>query len=415
MCPARQRFALPALLALLAALLNSGCARSSPASNGANAAETVAPIVAVTKAERTELTKPEVLAAEFRPFQSVDIHAKVAGYIKKIYVDVGDHVKEGQTIAVLEVPELTDEIARAKAAKSRSASEVDRAKEELARSEAQHNATHLVFERLQGVAKTRPNLIAQQEIDDARARDQSAEAGVSAARAALAASRQGVDVSQADVEKTQTLASYTKIVAPFAGVVTKRYADTGAMIPAGTASTSNGLPVVQISQNSRLRLVLPVPESTVPRIHLGQPVEVRVGALGRSFRGKVSRFADSVNTATRTMDTQVDVPNPTGVLVPGMYAEALLTLDRRADALAVPLQALNIQPGAVTAMVVGAGNKIEIHNLTLGLETPDRAEVLSGLNQGDLVVTGNRNQLAAGQVIQPQVASSNPSAKEKQD
>jgi RND family efflux transporter MFP subunit len=198
--------------------------------------------------------------------------------------------------------------------------------------------------------------------------------------------------------------SYSKITAPFAGVVTKRYADTGAMIPAGTASTSNGLPVVQISQNTLLRLILPVPEAIVAGIRLGQTVDVRVGALKRTFQGKVSRFVNDVNRSTRTMDTQVDVPNPNLTLIPGMYAEAILTLDKRENAIAIPLEGVSMLSKSATAYVVNAAGEVEIRPLKLGMETPDRVEVLSGLKEGDLVVIGNRSQLAAGQLVQPKVA-----------
>jgi RND family efflux transporter MFP subunit len=381
------------------ALAVSACSKSEATDS---ASKTQPPTtVAVARATPQDLETKEVLAAEFRPYQIVDVHAKVAGYIRKIYVDVGDRVKEGQVLADLEVPELTDELNHANAAKSRSVSEVQRSREDLARAEAQHAATHLTLERLQGVAKTRPNLIAQQEIDDASARDQSAEATVSAAKAAVSASQQTVDVSQSDIEKAKTMSAYTHITAPFAGVITERYADNGAMIPAGTATTSNGLALVQLSENSLLRLVLPVPEAIVAKVHLGQTVTVHVDALHRDFEGKVSRFADSVAMATRTMDTQIDVPNPGLLIIPGMYAQATLSVEKRPGALAIPLEAVTISGTSATAYVVDPNNRIVIRSLKLGLETPDRAEVLSGLSPGELVVVGNRSSLAPGQLVQP--------------
>jgi RND family efflux transporter MFP subunit len=383
---------------LLAGIVVTISACSKPEATGGAPPPTT---VAVARVAREDLETKEVLAAEFRPFQIVDVHAKVAGYIRKIYVDVGDRVKEGQVLADLEVPELTDELNHANAARSRSVSEVARAQEDLARAEAQHAATHLALDRLQGVAKTRPNLIAQQEIDDAAARDQSAEATVSAAKAAVAASRQTVDVSQSDIEKARTMSAYTHITAPFAGVITKRYLDNGAMIPAGTASTSSGLALVQLSENSLLRLVLPVPEAIVAKVHLGQQVTVHVDALKRDFEGNVSRFAGSVSMATRTMDTQIDVPNPGLQLIPGMYAQATLSVEKRPDALSIPLEAVSISGTASTAYVVDANKHIVVRSLKLGLETPTRAEVLAGLSPGELVVVGNRAGLAPGQTVQP--------------
>ncbi len=386
---------------LVCALSLCSCNREAKTSANDNVAKP--PAVAVAAAVPMDLERKETLAAEFRPFQIIDVHAKVAGYLKAIYVDVGDRVKEGQILAILEVPELADEMNHAKAASNRSDSEVQRQREELVRAEAARDAAHLIYTRLLGVSKARPNLIAQQEIDDAQAKDQVAEATVSAARAALSAAQQGVAVSQADVAKALTMDSYSKITAPFAGVITKRYADTGAMIPAGTATTSNGLPLVQLSQNSLLRLVLPVPEADVPKVRLGQSVQVKVRALDRTFEGKVTRFADSVNMATRTMDTQIDVPNPSLILIPGMYAEAVLTLERHPHVLSIPIEALNIQGSVTSAYVVRPDGKIAICPITVGIETADRAEVLSGLNENDLVVIGNRGQLTAGQIVTPQI------------
>ena len=159
-----------------------------------------------------------------------------------------------------------------------------------------------------------------------RARTWSAEAQVAAAKSALAAAEEQVNVNSADTQKVKTLMEYTRVTAPFAGVITKRYADTGSMIQAGTASQTQAMPVVRLSENSLLRLILPVPESAVPTVHIGQQVEVRVPTLNRSFPGRVARFADKLSPATRTMDTEVDVPNPSLVLMPGMYAEVDLTL-----------------------------------------------------------------------------------------
>ena len=385
-------------------LLCCGCSPKEPSSVSAVASKP--PEVAVAKASRQDLVRKEVLAAEFRPFQEIDVHAKVAGFIKKMYVDAGDRVKTGQTLAVLEIPEMADELARAQASRSRSVSEVQREQDEVTRAEAGHQATHVIYERLSGVAKTRPNLIAQQEIDDAQAKDQAAEAQVSAAKSALASARDAVAVSQADVEKTKTMNAYANITAPFAGIITKRYADTGAMIPASTSSSNNAAPIVRLAQNDLLRLFLPVPEALSGRVHVGLPVEVKVSALGRTFEGKVTRMADMVTTATRTMDAQVDVPNPRGLLIPGMYAEGIITIDRRPDALAVPLGAVITGTKGSTVYLVGPDGKVVVRPVQLGLETPDKVQVLSGLQEGDLVITGNRGQITPGQQVEAKLIGS---------
>ncbi len=382
----------PILLLALGAILTSSCSRSN-AEPGKP--EIAVPTVAVARAAPADLSRALVLTAEFKPNQEVDVMAKVAGYIKEIRVDVGDRVNQGDLLATLEIPEMADDLRRANAAVVRSEADVRRANDELSRAEAAHEIADLSYKRLAAVLEKRPGLIAQQEIDDAHSRDMVAEAQIAAARSSLAVADEQVRVNQADTAKIQTLLDYTRVSAPFTGVVTKRYADTGAMIQAA-------LPVVRISENNVLRLILPVPESAVPTVHIGQGVEVRVSSLKRSFPGKVARFSGKLSLQTRTMDTEVDVPNPGLVLYPGMYAEVDLTLARRNRALAVPLTAVDAD-GKV--MVVTPNNRVEVRKIALGLETASQVEVRSGLNEGDLVVIGSLSSLDPGQEVRPKVTT----------
>jgi RND family efflux transporter MFP subunit len=280
---------------------------------------------------------------------------------------------------------------------------VARARDELERAEQSRSIAHLSYSRLADVAKQKAGLVAQQEIDDAHSKDLVAEAQVSAAKSSLSAAEQQVQVSMAELQKIKTLFEYTRVTAPFTGVVTRRYADKGSMIQAGTSSSTQVMPIVRLSENRLLRLVLPVPESAVPTVHIGQRVEVRVPTLNRSFPGQVARFADKIATATRTMDTEVDVENPGMVLIPGMFAEVDLTLNHRNAALTVPIPAVDLSDdetsGKVT--VVTADNRIEIRPVKLGIQTATDVEVLAGLREGDLVVTGNRASLRAGQEVRP--------------
>ena len=199
----------------------------------------------------------------------------MSGYLKQINVDVGDRVRAGQLLAVLEVPELQDETRQDDATVQRSVAEVNRAAADLARAESAHEIAHLASTRLSGVLKARPNLVAQQEVDESTAKDRMAEAQAATAKAALAAAEQQLAVSKAMANKTKTLLEYTRIMAPFAGVITHRYADTGAMIQAGTASQTQSMPLVKLSDTTRLRLTIAVPESAVAGIRVGAPVDVQ--------------------------------------------------------------------------------------------------------------------------------------------
>lgn len=383
-----------------ACLLLGGCGGggAAPAAVAADAA----PVVGVVQVTRQNLSRTLTLAAEFKPFQDIAVDAKVAGYVKTMYVDVGDRVRTGQLLAVLEVPELQDQIAQAEAAVAQNREDIQRAQDLLAQAQASAQDAHLEYSRLNGVMTTQPGLVAQQEVDDAHGKDLAAQAQVEAAQAAQAAARQQLAVSQAALKRLQTMFAYTRITAPFDGVITKRFADNGAMIQAGTTQS---MPVVQLAEEGLLRLGIPVPESSVPLVHLGMPAEVQVPSLQRTFAGKVARFSDQVAFDTRTMYTEIDVPNPSGVLVPGMYAYATLTLDQRPSALAVPIEALTRGANATTVTVVDAQHRAVTRTVTLGLETPNAVEVLSGLQAGEDVVVSGASLLRPGQIVQPKLVT----------
>jgi RND family efflux transporter MFP subunit len=384
--------------AVLAAWFGSACSRPQ-----ASAATVAPPSVSVVKVARGDIDATLTLAAEFRPFQEIEVHAKVAGYVKTINVDVGDRVSAGQLRAVLEIPELQDDMVTDEASVGRSGDEVTRAQADLARAESAHDVAHIGATRLAAVMAQRPNLVAQQDIDEAQGRDRVAEAQVATAKAAVAAAQGQLAVSRAGQNKTKTLFAYARITAPFAGVITHRYADTGAMIQAGTASQSQAMPLVRLSQNNLLRLIIEVPESAVSRIHLGARVDVKVPALGRTFQGKIARFAEKLNLDTRTMETEVDVPNASLELVPGMYAYASIMTDEARGVIVAPVQAIDRKDDKATALVVDRDGRLTARIVTVGLESPDRVEVLTGLDVDDLVVIGSRTQLKPGSVVTPKV------------
>ncbi|HYL61067.1 MAG TPA: efflux RND transporter periplasmic adaptor subunit [Candidatus Methylomirabilis sp.] len=377
-------------------------ADATDSNSGSDATLVTAAVAPVTRATISISLK---ISGEFKPFQDVDVHAKVAGYIKTIYVDVGDHVKEGQTLAILEVPELAAQLAGADAAVRRAKEEIGRAQGDLQRSRSAHAAAHSAYERLNDAAKTREGLVAQQELDDAQAKDLEAEAQVSSAKSALSSAEQALAVAQASQEQVAALSDYTRITAPFAGVITNRYADTGALVAAGTSSSTQAGPVVKIAQISVLRLVLPIPESIAAQIHLGDPVKVHVQALNEDIQGKISRFADSLDVQTRTMETEIDCENRDGRLMPGMYTETVLTLQEKKDALTVPLESVVRNGTDATILAVNSQNTLEERHVKLGIEDNARVEVLSGLSEGDRVVVGNRSEFRSGQKVQPKQVS----------
>ena len=344
--------------------------------------------VAVAKVTRQDLARELTCEAELRPYQEIDLHAKVAGYLQKITVDIGDRVEAGQLLAVIEVPELGDDIQRANAS-------LKRCQEEVARAQAAHDEAHLVYTRLTAIDKARPNLIAQQELDTAVEKDR-------ATGSSLAAASAEVEVAKADINKLQTMLKYSRITAPFPGVITKRYADPGALIQAGTSSSTQTLPLVRLSQNDRLRLDIPVSVSYVSRVELGDPVQIQVASLDRAFSGKIARSTRKIETATRTMEVEVDVPNTDLKLIPGMYASVILRVDHRDQALAVPVEAVS-RKKTCTVFVVGNDQRMEERVVRLGLETPQQVEVTSGVKENELVMIGSRTQVHPGQRVEPKL------------
>jgi RND family efflux transporter MFP subunit len=343
---------------------------------------TVSQTVPIAKADREDLTKDMVLYGEFRPYQEILVHAKVSGYVQSIGVDIGDHVQAGEPLAKLEIPELNDDLKRASAVLARS-------QEEVKRAEADYRDAHLAYQRLLEVAKAHPTMVAQQDLDAAKDKD-------AAMEGTLGSAREDVHESQAKLGRIQTMMDYATISAPFSGTITKRFADTGALIQAGTASDTQAMPLVELAEESLLRLDFPVPESAVPEIHPGVPVQVTVDALHETFPGKIARYSGRVDLSTRKMETEVEVPNLDGRLTPGMYATVRLVLAQSKNALTVPLQAVTLGQKP-TVVVLNGEHRLEPREVTLGLQTPNKVEIRSGLADNELVLVGNRTGIQFGQ------------------
>ena len=364
------------------------------------------PPAAVIKVQRKSLSSTLEISSEFLPYQEIDVYAKVSGYIQKLYVDWGTHVKQGQLLAVLEIPELQQQLLQDEASVRRADQEVSRAREEQARAESAYSVAHITYTRLADVQKSRPELVAQQEIDVAQGKDLEASAGVSSSKDALAAAEQALLAAKAALDKDKALFAYARMTAPFEGVVTQIYAYTGALLPAGTSATKGDSALCHLSQNNLLRLVIPVPERAVPEISNGQTLEVDVSALHKTFMGKISLFSDQIDLTTRTMHTEVTVPNANYALVPGMYASVKIPLHTVTNVLTIPLQAVqSTGTGQGTVLLVNSSNHLERREVKLGLQSPTDAEVLSGLGENETVVFGEQNQFKEGQLVAPKLVT----------
>ena len=359
--------------------------------------------VGVTKVVKKSLGRQVTLSSELVPFQEIDIYAKQSGFVSKLSVDYGSRVKQGQVMAVLEIPELEAQLQVDRADIKSASDQVVRAQHELKRYQAQYNALHLQYKRLKGVFETQPGIVAQQEVDDSQGKDLAAASQVDAGEAALAAAQSQLVAVKAKLQHDQTLFDYSKITAPFSGVVTERYANLGTLMQAGTSSSTQAMPLVRLSEDELFRLVIPVPESYVRFIRVGDPVKVRVPSLNRTFPGKVARFSVDVRQDTRTMHTEVDIPNPDRVLIPGLYAEADLGLEQHDNVLSIPLQAVNHEANKTTVYVVSSNGELRDQPVELGLKTSTDTEVVSGLQEGEEVVISDRSGLKSGEKVRPQI------------
>jgi RND family efflux transporter MFP subunit len=351
----------------------------------------VLPTASVAPVVRGSISHSLTLAGEFQPYQVVDVHAKVSGYIRHIYVDIGDKVHAGETLAILEVPELDAQVQGTVAEYARSKDEITRAQHEVVRAQSEHQAIHADYIRLKQAAAAQPGLIAQQELDDAQSKDLASAAQVDAAKSALAAAEKQSAYASADNQRVHDLEAYTNVTAPLNGVIIWRYADTGALIQAGTASDVQSLPIVKLSQSDLLRLRLPVPEDAVQYIHQGDLVQVRVDAVNRTFTGKVVRFTRNVSTETRTMETEVDVPN----------ADTTLQLEHHENVLTIPIQAVIQNGNQASVLVVDAQNRVQSRPVQIGIQSSSRVEVVSGLDEGDRVITGGQSNYQQGEKVKP--------------
>ncbi|MBI3830841.1 MAG: efflux RND transporter periplasmic adaptor subunit [Planctomycetes bacterium] len=375
------------------------------------------------------------LPGTMEAMEQADLYAKVSGYVAEVRVDIGDRVKTGQLLAVLDVPELAKDLQEAKAqqaaktvswkaaesagmkaasaaleqAKRRlevTRNELERRKSELALKEVTFQRRERLFNEKavtdQDLDETRCQLqvaraevkIAESKIAAAEADVQSAEAGHASAEAQVEIAKAQVDLAAAQVDKVQTLLQYTQISAPFDGVITKRWIDKGALVQAATVNRTS--PMFAVQRVDAIRTFVDVPETEVSFVVLGIVAKVKpYGLKGASYDGKVTRIAAAINPGTRTMRAEIDLPNADGKLLHGMYAKVLLDLERHANVLAVPTSAL-LSEGQERFVLVVQDETAVRKPVKVGIEEGGRVEVLEGLSEADQVVVNPKAGVAAG-------------------
>ncbi len=316
------------------------------------------PEVKIARAARGDVFRHITLPGSIRANQQATLYAKVGGYLKALSVDKGDAVRAGQVLGEIEVPELESDLAKFRA--------------EVRVAEAE-------FNRVEGARKKSPDLVVPQALDEAKGR---------------------LEMARAGLERIETLLGYAKLVAPFGGVVTARFVDPGAFIPAATSgSAAQNAAVLAIMDFDTVRAQVPVPEAEAALVRVGQPVRVAPDALpGKIFEGRVSRLAYALDAGTQTMLVEADLPNPGRELRPGMYATIRLGVEKHEGVIRVPAGALLVEKAgaSVFKLVDGKAKKCAVK---AGFNDGAEAEVIEGVAEGEAVLVPSGASLADGQDV----------------
>jgi len=346
-----------AVVAAVLASLLTGCNRSNGSTTAANSTAPV-PNVQIVHLKRGEIVRTITLPGQVRAYQEATLYAKVAGYLKTIAVDRGDSVRAGDSIAEIEAPEMLADETKLKA-------EV-----ELARIE---------FQRVTEAQKKAPDLVIPLTVDTARGK---------------------FEVAKASLERIETLLGFAKISAPFAGIVTKRWADPGAFIPAATSSSAaRNAALITLADFSRVRVEVAVTESEVARIRKDLAVQVRADGLpGRTFEGKITRFAYGLDEMTKTMATEIEIPNDDLALRPGMMASVRLAIQRKPDALLLPAEAL-LTEKYKSFVLCFRDHKAARVPVKTGFDDGISVEILDGLKPNEAVIVAGKQSVTDGQIV----------------
>ncbi len=314
------------------------------------------------------------LPGSVQPLEETVIYARASGYVRKWYVDIGDKVKEGQLLAELDTPELDQELDQARA-------QLNQAQASLLQSQANRELSKANLQRYKQLAPS--GVVSMAELDQRQAMAQVDEASVTVAQATIAA-------QQANIRRLTQLKSFARVIAPFGGTVTQRTIETGSLVSAG-----NGQPMYKVAAMDPARIFVQVPQDVAPGVRAGVSATVEVREYpGRTFTGTVSRAAGELDPATRTMTTEIRIPNPDGVLIAGMYAQAAFTLPSPHRVFEIPATAVSSDAHGSRVAVVDDTSEIKLVPIVIERDTGSTVEVASGLTGTERVV-----KLASAQFV----------------
>jgi len=347
------------------------------------------PEVSVATAVRGAANGTLVLPGNIQAVTEAPILARAEGFVQKRYVDIGDHVNAGQVLAEIEAPDMDQQVRQAQAALQQSQADLERATASLEQGKANQALAKVTAERWSNLAGR--GVVSRQENDQYQAQYQAQTANVRALDRAVAAAKSSVSASEANVARLSDMQSYLKVRAPFSGVVTLRNVDVGALVNAGNTL------LFRIAQTNLLRTYINVPQVNAPDVHAGQSAALSTSDFpDRKFPGKVARTASALDPASRTLLVEIQVPNPDGKLLPGMYVQVDLNLPRKEPPVLIPSDTLVVRPEGTMVASVDANGVVHYKRITAGRDFGEQLEVLSGLAEGQRVIVNPNDSVQEG-------------------
>ena len=362
------------------------------------------PRVEVIPVERSSSRTDLTLPGSIEPITEAPILARADGYIKRRMADIGDRVRAGQPLAEIEAPELEDQVGQAKAALQQTQASLDQAQANLEQGKANLGLAKLTADRWRELAAE--GVVSRQDNDNYQAQYQAQTANVQALEKAITAQRSNIGAAEANLARLNEMENYRVVKAPFDGVITVRNVDVGALVTTGTTL------LFRMAQTGTLRIYVNVPQANASAIHVGQPARLTVSNLpGRTFTGTITRTANALDPNSRTLLAEVQVPNGDGALLPGMYSDVDLTNSRTDPPLLIPSDALIVRAGGTQAAVVRPDHTVHMQKIVVGRDYGDRLEVMSGLQEGESIMTNPGDSAREGVSVIPVPATSGKSQK----
>jgi RND family efflux transporter MFP subunit len=347
------------------------------------------PLVNVERVARSAGDANLVLPGNIQAITEAPVLARASGYVRKRYVDIGDHVAAGQVLADIEAPELTQQIRQAQASIDQANSTIQQAQAALLQGRANENLAKVTAERWTNLLAK--GVVSRQDKDTYQAQYEAQQANVQALEKAVAAARSNAAAATANLARLNELQSYLTVRAPFAGVITVRNIDNGALVNEGNTL------LYRIAQTDRLRTYLNVPQADADSVRAGQQATLTIPDLpGRKFAGTVTRTANALDPASRTLLVEVQAPNPAGVLLPGMYAQVDLSVPRKDPPLVIPADTLVVRNDGPQVAVVASDGVVHFARVQLGRDMGDRLEVLGGVEEGQRVAVNPGDAVREG-------------------